>query len=65
MSETSEMERPVWGAEAIGQVIGRNRNQTFHLLVTGKLPATKVGDSWVAMPSELLRVCGKSSAAAA
>ena len=46
-------------------MIGRNRNQTFHLLVTGKLPATKVGDSWVAMPSELLRVCGKSSAAAA
>jgi hypothetical protein len=46
-------ERPIWGAKAIGEVIGKPPTQTFHLLKTGQLPATKVGDSWCAYPSRL------------
>ena len=38
----------VWGATAIGKVINRNRRQTYKLLEGGKLPATKVGQTWVA-----------------
>jgi hypothetical protein len=51
-------EMPVWGARAIGRVIGRKPTETFHLLKAGKLPAKKIGASWVAMPSALLRACG-------
>jgi hypothetical protein len=38
----------VWGAEAIGQEINRNRRQTFYLLESGAIPAQKVGKIWVA-----------------
>jgi hypothetical protein len=34
---------PVWGAEAIGQVIGRTSRQVFHLVAQGRLPVRKNG----------------------
>ena len=46
--------RPIWGAEAIGRVIGRTKRQTYHLLESGHLPARKIGDSWVANDASLL-----------
>jgi hypothetical protein len=43
----------VWGAERIGEVIGRNERDTYHLLKTGRLPARKAG-TWVANRRDLL-----------
>jgi hypothetical protein len=54
MNENSAVdEPPVWGAKAIAEVIGKSPMQTFYLLKTGAIPATKVGDSWCAYPSRL------------
>jgi hypothetical protein len=45
----------VWGAKAIGSVIGRNERQTFHLLENGALRgARKVRGIWSAKRSALL-----------
>lgn len=52
-SSQETVELPVWGARAIGRVIGKTPAETFYLLKTGVIPATKVGDSWVAYPSRL------------
>jgi hypothetical protein len=45
----------VWGAEAIGRVIGKTPRATFHLLERGLLPARKVGKQWVASRRKLLQ----------
>lgn len=45
----------VWGAAAIGRVIGRNTRQTFYLLETGAIPARKVKDKWVSNRPALKR----------
>ena len=47
MSEREIKPKPLWGAQAIGEVIGKNRRQTFWLLQNGMLPARKVGSLWV------------------
>jgi hypothetical protein len=44
----------VWGAEAIGRVIGKSTRATFHLLEAGLLPARKVGKQWCASRQRLL-----------
>ena len=37
----------IWGAAAIGRLIGRSTRDTFHLLKTGQLKgARKVGGRW-------------------
>jgi hypothetical protein len=48
------LDRPVWGAEAIGRIIGKPARATYHLLEKGLIPAKKVGDSWVSSPRKLL-----------
>lgn len=51
-----------WGADEIGNVIGRNPRQTHHLLAGGQLKsAKKVGGRWVANISALLREFGAGS----
>lgn len=41
----------VWGAEAIGRVIGRSTKSTFHALEAGKIPgAKKVAGRWAINP---------------
>lgn len=44
----------VWGADAIGNVIGRTARQVDHLLHKGLLPARKFGGRWVASRKRLL-----------
>lgn len=46
----------VWGAAAIGRVIGRSPRQTHYLLETGKLSpaARKVGAIWCGSPQKLI-----------
>jgi hypothetical protein len=43
----------IWGVKPISTVIGRTERQTYHLLVTGQLPAQLVGGRWVASRSGL------------
>lgn len=51
-----------WGADEIGNVIGRNPRQTHHLLTTCQLKsAKKVGGRWVANIRALLREFGAGS----
>jgi hypothetical protein len=49
-----KLDCPVWGAAAIGQVIGRTERQTFHMLEAGLLPAKKLGQRWAASRNKLL-----------
>lgn len=37
----------LWGCKAIADYIERSERSTFHLLEQGKLPAGKVGATWV------------------
>ena len=37
------LDRPVWGAEAIGRVIDRTEGQAFHILNARLVDADKVG----------------------
>ena len=43
----------LWDCKAIAGFIGRTTRQTFHLLEAKKLPAGKVGATWVASRSAL------------
>lgn len=46
-NEDQDLDRPIWGAQAIAEEIDRSPRQTFHMLNTGQLPASKIGDRWV------------------
>jgi hypothetical protein len=52
--EQHESSDVVWGAEGIGEVINRSPRQVFYLLKEERLPAKKIGDSWVASRRRLL-----------
>ena len=49
-----DLDRPLWGAEFIGKAVDRNTRQTFYLLESGYLPATKVGSTWCSTKRRLL-----------
>jgi hypothetical protein len=52
----SDDDRPVWGAAAIGAVIGVSERSAFHLLESKALRGAKrIGGKWTARPSVLLR----------
>lgn len=50
-----DLDRPIWGAEAIGRVINRPERVTFHLLNRRLLDADKVGNRWTSTPRRLLK----------
>jgi hypothetical protein len=55
----NNLDKPVWGAEAIGAVIGRNPRQTHHRLTRGEIKsAKKVGGRCVVNRASLLRELG-------
>lgn len=57
-------DRPIWGAAAIGEIIGRSQRQAFHLLESGHLDADKLGNQWVSTPRRLLaRIRGNAERA--
>jgi hypothetical protein len=58
-----DRDRPVWGAEAIGKVIDRSESETFYLLASGQLDASKVGGRWVSTVNRLLRSLERTRAA--
>jgi hypothetical protein len=52
----------VWGAAAIGAVIGLNERQAFYRLERGQIPARKFGDAWVTSRQALLRLFAPEAA---
>lgn len=54
MTDKSEPLELIWGIEEIGKVIGRTARQTYHMLVSGNLPAKQVGNRWVAERGKLI-----------
>jgi hypothetical protein len=54
----------LWGAQAIADYIGKNYRQTVYLLSTKKLPAQKIGATWIGNRSKLrARLLGEEEAA--
>ena len=49
-----DLDRPIWGAAAIGEVLDLSERQTYHLLQTKKLPAKKIGSRHVSTKRQLL-----------
>ncbi len=57
--DSADLDKPVWGAAAIGRVINRNPRQTHHLLSRGLIKSARlVGHQWTATPSALRREFG-------
>ncbi|TIT10817.1 MAG: hypothetical protein E5W74_15195 [Mesorhizobium sp.] len=45
----------IWGVEEIGKLIGRNYQQTYHMIRSGKLPPVKqIGERYVASRRKLV-----------
>lgn len=45
----------VWGVGPIGKLIGRNYQQTYHMIATGKLPMVKqIGERYVVSRQKLI-----------
>lgn len=45
----------IWGVEEIGKLIGRNYQQTYHMIRSGKLPMVKqIGERYVASRGKLI-----------
>ncbi len=56
MAETTENSLDlVWGAAAIGKIIGRSDRATFGMLESGELPAKKVKGRWVVERTQLIQ----------
>ena len=62
MAETVANIDLVWGVEAIGKVIGRNYQATYHMIANGDLPAKRVGRRWVAKREALERFFEETAA---
>jgi hypothetical protein len=45
--EHDEFADLLWGAQAIADYIGKNYRQTVYLLSTNKIPAQKLGSTWL------------------
>jgi hypothetical protein len=55
-----DLDRPVWGAHEIAQIVNLTRKQAFRLLEQGHLDATKLGGKWVSTRRRLLaRIAGE------
>jgi hypothetical protein len=48
------LDRNVWGAADMGEVIGKTTGQTFYLLENGLIDADKIGRQWRSTPRRLL-----------
>jgi hypothetical protein len=45
--DSTDPDRPIWGARAIGEEINRDESQAFYLLENKRVDADKVGKHWV------------------
>lgn len=49
----TDLDLPIWGAQAIGKVINLTVNQAYWGLEQGHLPGRKIGRKWVSTKREL------------
>lgn len=55
MEKNNEALDLIWGVEAIGSLIGRSYQQTYHMIQSGHLPMVKkMGERYVASRSKLI-----------
>ena len=56
--EPDPRDRPVYGAAAIGRILGLSERQAWHRLEAGHLDdyASKIGGTWTSTPRRLLRI---------
>jgi predicted DNA-binding transcriptional regulator AlpA len=55
MEKSSETLDLIWGVEAIGKLIGRSYQQTYHMIQCGHLPMVrKMGERYVASRQKLI-----------
>jgi len=47
------LQKPLWGAKAIGDELGLSERKAFYLLEKGLIPARKIGRIWVSTRKEL------------
>ncbi|AWC25485.1 hypothetical protein CO731_04982 [Aminobacter sp. MSH1] len=53
-TKTEELDL-IWGIEDIGKLIGRNYQQTYHMVATGKLPMVRqIGERYVVSRAKLI-----------
>ena len=45
----------IWGARAIGEIVGLDSRQANYLLEKGYLPGRKIGERWISTRGELVR----------
>jgi hypothetical protein len=61
LATEQDLDRPIWGAEAIGREAGVFKGgevdvrKSYHLLEAGFLPATKAGHQWTSTKRRLRR----------
>jgi hypothetical protein len=51
--EAVDLDRPIWGVEAIAAAANLTPRQAYHALERGYLPASKAGRKWVTTPRRL------------
>lgn len=51
--EAVDLDKPIWGVEAIAAAANLTPRQTYHALERGYLPASKAGRKWVTTPRRL------------
>jgi hypothetical protein len=50
---TDDLDLPVWGAQAIGEVVNLPASKAYWALEQGYLPGRKVGKKWVSTKRQL------------
>ena len=62
MGDNNEFADLLWGAQAIADYIGKSYRQTVYLLSIKKLPAQKLGSTWIGNRAKLrARLLGEAS----
>jgi hypothetical protein len=60
--EADDLDKPIWGAKAIGNEAGVDERKAFYMLERGYLDGTKCGVLWVSTPRRIRRSLGSEVA---
>jgi hypothetical protein len=52
--QSEDLDKPIWGVEAIAYAANLTRRQTYHALENGYLPGSKAGRKWFTTRRRLL-----------
>ena len=54
MSDISDLDRPIYGVDAISRALDLSKSQTYYVLEQGHLPASKMGRRWFTTTRRIL-----------